>query len=65
MKIGRGEYFEALDFIGYLRSTVLGPMLHLKSGNLPGGVRKVEVHHFTATYVAARNGFFQHNKIAT
>lgn len=42
LKIGRGEYFEALDFISYLRSTVLGPLLHLKNGNLPRGVRKVE-----------------------
>ena len=42
LKIGRGEYFEAFDFIGFLRITVLGPLLHLKNGNLPRGVRKVE-----------------------
>lgn len=42
LKIGRGEYFEALDFISYIRQTVLGPLLHLKNGNLPRGVRKVE-----------------------
>jgi hypothetical protein len=42
LKIGRGEYFEALDFFGYIRSVVLGPLLHIKNGNLPKGVRKVE-----------------------
>jgi hypothetical protein len=42
MKIGRGEYFEALDSFGILRMVVLGPLLHIKNGNLPRGVRKVE-----------------------
>ncbi|WP_210489213.1 aminoglycoside 6-adenylyltransferase [Rufibacter aurantiacus] len=42
LKIGRGEYLEAFDFFGYLRMVVLGPLLHLKKGNLPRGVRKVE-----------------------
>lgn len=42
LKIGRGEYFEAYDFLGFLRRVVLGPLLHIKNGNLPRGVRKVE-----------------------
>lgn len=42
LKIGRGEYFEATDFFGFLRMVVLGPLLHIKNGNLPRGVRKVE-----------------------
>ncbi len=42
LKIGRGEYLEALDFLAFLRSTVLGPMLHLQNGNLPKGVRRIE-----------------------
>lgn len=42
LKIGRGEYFEAYDFMGFLRSIVFGPLLHMKNGNLPRGVRKVE-----------------------
>jgi len=42
LKIGRGEYFEAFDFFGALRMMVLGPLLHIKNGNLPRGVRKVE-----------------------
>ena len=42
LKIGRGEYLEALDFQAYLRMVVFGPLLHIKNGNLPRGVRKVE-----------------------
>lgn len=42
LKIGRGEYFEALDCLGFLRFIVFGPLLHIKNGNLPRGVRKVE-----------------------
>jgi predicted nucleotidyltransferase len=42
LKIGRGEYFEAYDFMGFLRMVVFGPLLHIKNGNLPRGVRKVE-----------------------
>jgi len=42
LKVGRGEYMEAYDFFGFLRLVVLGPLLHIKNGNLPRGVRKVE-----------------------
>ena len=42
LKIGRGEYLEAYDFFAYLRMAVFGPLLHIKNGNLPRGVRKVE-----------------------
>lgn len=42
LKIGRGEYVEAFDFFGFLRMVVLGPLLHIKNGNLPRAVRKVE-----------------------
>ncbi|CAM2869370.1 nucleotidyltransferase domain-containing protein [Chryseobacterium flavum] len=41
-KAGRGEYMEAYDFLGFLRMVVLGPLLHIKNGTLPRGVRKVE-----------------------
>lgn len=43
LKIGRGEYLEALDFFGFLRMMVFGPLLHIKNGNLPRAVRKVEM----------------------
>jgi hypothetical protein len=33
---------EAFDFFGFLRMVVFGPLLHIKNGNLPRGVRKVE-----------------------
>ncbi|MDQ1802497.1 nucleotidyltransferase domain-containing protein [Chryseobacterium sp. CKR4-1] len=42
LKVGRGEYFEAFDFLGFLRMSVFGPLLHIKNKNLPRGVRKVE-----------------------
>ena len=42
LKIGRGENLEAFDFFGFLRMIVFGPLLHIKNGNLPRGVRKVE-----------------------
>lgn len=42
LKIGRGEYMEAVDFFGFMRMTVFGPLLHIKNGNQPRGVRKVE-----------------------
>ena len=42
LKTGRGEYLEAFDFTGFLRMVVLGPLLHIRNGNLPRGVRKVE-----------------------
>jgi predicted nucleotidyltransferase len=43
LKIGRGEYLEAFDFFSFLRMVVFGPLLHIKNGNLPRGVRKVEL----------------------
>lgn len=42
LKIGRGEYMEAMDFFSFLRMVVFGPLLHIKNNNLPRGVRKVE-----------------------
>ncbi|TGK08179.1 nucleotidyltransferase domain-containing protein [Leptospira selangorensis] len=41
-KLGRGEYFETIDFLSFVRNTVLGPLLHLKNKSLPRGVRKLE-----------------------
>jgi hypothetical protein len=42
LKIGRGEYLEAFDFLGFLRMVVFGPLLHIKNDHFPRGVRKVE-----------------------
>lgn len=42
LKIGRGEYTEAFDFSAFMRMAVFGPLLHIKNGNQPRGVRKAE-----------------------
>lgn len=41
-KIGRGELFEAIDHLSFLRSTVLGPLCLLEAGEQANGVRKIE-----------------------
>lgn len=41
-KIGRGELMEALDFLSFLRMTVLGPLALELNGAPPFGVRRVE-----------------------
>lgn len=43
-KIARGELFEALDFLGFLRAQVLGPLALVSVGARPMGVRKIEQH---------------------
>ncbi|WP_338875885.1 nucleotidyltransferase domain-containing protein [Spirosoma sp. SC4-14] len=43
LKIGRGEYVEATDFLGFVRNVVLGPMIHLHYNGLPRGVRRLEI----------------------
>lgn len=42
LKIQRGEWLEAFDSFSILRSLIFGPLLHIKNGNLPRGVRKAE-----------------------
>jgi hypothetical protein len=41
-KVGRGELFEAVDFLAFLRAKVLGPLLLMEAGAQPSGVRRVE-----------------------
>jgi hypothetical protein len=41
-KIGRGELFEALDFLAFLRGRVLGPILLARASARPNGVRRIE-----------------------
>jgi hypothetical protein len=41
-KLGRGEIFEVLDFLSFLRTTVLGPLALLSAGAQPAGVRRLE-----------------------
>lgn len=42
-RIGRGELFEALDFLSFLRGQVLGPLALQSVGARPSGVRKLEL----------------------
>ena len=42
LKLGRGEIFEALDFLSFLRTTVLAPLLQIKNKQLPQGLRRIE-----------------------
>jgi predicted nucleotidyltransferase len=42
LKIGRGELFEAVDFLAFLRGQVLGPLVLVEAGAQPAGVRRVE-----------------------
>jgi len=41
-KIARGELFEAIDFMSFLRGNVLGPLALALAGARPSGVRKIE-----------------------
>lgn len=42
-KIGRGEYFETLEFISFLRTNVLSPLALQQQGLTPSGVRTIEL----------------------
>lgn len=42
-KIGRKEIFETIEMISFLRQTVIGPLILMKNGKLPRGVRKIEI----------------------
>ncbi|MFD5450569.1 nucleotidyltransferase domain-containing protein [Streptomyces sp. NPDC003470] len=41
-KLGRGELFETISFLTYLRETVLGPLAAYRRGAIPRGVRHLE-----------------------
>jgi predicted nucleotidyltransferase len=43
-KLGRGEIFEFIDFLSFLRSEVLGPLALTAAGHLPRGVRRLEMY---------------------
>ena len=42
LKIGRGELFEAIDMIGFVRASVLGPLALQRAGARPQGIRRIE-----------------------
>ena len=41
-KLGRGELFEALGILGFIREQVLGPLIHHRLGRPQRGVRRLE-----------------------
>jgi hypothetical protein len=41
-KLARGELFECLDMLAYLRAVVLGPLIAVARGTRPQGVRRIE-----------------------
>ena len=41
-KIARGEYFEAMEFLSFLRTTVLSPLALSQNNMTPSGVRSIE-----------------------
>jgi hypothetical protein len=41
-RLGRAEYFECIDGLTFIRSRVLGALLHKKYGQQPRGVRRIE-----------------------
>lgn len=48
-KLQRGELFEAIAMLGFLRDQVLGPMLHRRAGRPQRGVRRMEQRDAAAT----------------
>lgn len=41
-KLGRGELYEVIDLVTYMRSSVVGPLVHIHNGQQPRGVRRLE-----------------------
>lgn len=43
LRLGRGELFEVIDMLSYMRGVVLGPLALVSHGQLPRGVRRLEL----------------------
>ncbi|UED77482.1 nucleotidyltransferase domain-containing protein [Brevibacillus sp. DP1.3A] len=69
-KLGRGELFELIDTLTFMRNAVLGPLVLIRNGHSPRGVRKLEkyaikeleelkgtipIHSFESCYQALKN----------
>ena len=61
-KLGRGEYFEAIDFLSAIRNMVLGPLLLISQGQLPRGVRKLEKHLPESTLQQLKSTLAMHDR---
>jgi hypothetical protein len=58
-KLGRGELFEVIDFLSFLRERVLGPLHMAQHGEEPRGVRRLEKRspEFAATLARTVAGY--------
>lgn len=58
-KLGRGELFEVIDFLSFLRAHVLGPLYMTQRGEEPRGVRRLEEQapEFAATLARTVAGY--------
>jgi len=61
LKLGRGENFEALDFLSFLRGVVLSPLLQLKQKQLPRGLRKIEFTFPASDLASLKNTIPEYN----
>ena len=64
LKVGRGELLEALDFLGFLRITVLGPLLQIKNKELPRGTRKLETQLNATDFAAIQATIANYNAVS-
>ncbi len=62
--IGRGEVFEALDTLAFLRAQVLGPLITTKAGKHPRGVRRVEQYCDSDDLEALRSTVASYHSLA-
>jgi hypothetical protein len=58
-KVGRGELFEAIDCLAFLRKQVLGPLVLSQRGALPAGLRCIEI--LAPDYTQALRGTLAHH----
>ncbi|WP_127132556.1 aminoglycoside 6-adenylyltransferase [Pseudoflavitalea rhizosphaerae] len=63
-KLGRGEYFEAIDFLSAIRNMVLGPLLLISQGQLPRGVRKLEKYLPESTLQQLKCTLATHDRVS-
>ncbi|MDR0269778.1 oxalate:formate antiporter [Paenibacillus sp.] len=79
-KLGRGELFELIDHLTFIRNAVLGPLVLIRNGHSPRGVRRLEkyaskeleelkgtipFHSFESCYHALKNTIKMYQRLGT
>lgn len=64
LKLGRGELFETIDFISFLRSAVIAPLMQIKNGQLPRGLRRIEQNFSKEDLEALRRTIPQYSHVS-